>query len=796
MRTDPAFPAFTVKNISNSDVNLLGKVKIRPGEIADLYDRLEYKEYGSLTNAILRELEAPAGEIYLLWKAHKKIEVIDFVNPSYQGDGLVASAIQTANSYFEGAILGFEDGGLKWLAGGAATGVSVVTANGLSGTVADPTTTPAITLSTTVTGLLKGNGTAISAAVAGTDYAPAGNYVTTDTVQTITATKTMSVNSVLAGLTVTQAGAGQSIDVTAGQVAIPDGTAVAPAIAFRDDLSTGIFSPSNDIFGISVNGSEAVRIQESASTPVVLVGTSTAHGAITVDSSSADGTAGVVMLGHANNGTALQESYRGGQFAGVRSRGTKASPTGVQAGDGLVNMLGAGVMSDGYINYGSLITMKAEETFTSTASGGRIEFHTTPSGTSGAATLGGATTERMRITDAGFVGIGTSSPTAILTVGGSIAVGEGSAPTSTPAFGKLWADGYSDARPYWTDDTGQDYNLTLDRFNTLDPGASVVIDVDPALPIFNSLAIDQDTTFTTSNLGSGRSASVRVICDDTGRNLHFPAGWTWLGSGPPTAILANDVGYLSIVAYGANNSDVVAAWSHENAPTGVTGSGTDNQIAVWSGTDSQDGSASLTFDGSSLVVDAAAVFNESGAAVDFRIESDANANMFFVDGTNNRVGIGTPAPSSIFAVGSTSQFRVGSAGDLERIRDVAYSFPASQGAAGTVLTNDGYGALSWAASTAGATSAPISTKTSSYVMTTADGTILADATSGAITITLPAAASAAETIFTIKKKDITFNIVTVDANGAELIDGSTTYDLRTQYEAIKVQSDGSAWWII
>ena len=57
--------------------------------------------------------------------------------------------------------------------GGTVTTVSVVSANGLAGTVATATTTPAITLSTTITGLLKGNGTAISAATSGTDYAPA-----------------------------------------------------------------------------------------------------------------------------------------------------------------------------------------------------------------------------------------------------------------------------------------------------------------------------------------------------------------------------------------------------------------------------------------------------------------------------------------------------------------------------------------------------------------------------------------------------------------------------------------------
>jgi len=56
---------------------------------------------------------------------------------------------------------------------GTVTSASVVSANGFAGTVATATSTPAITLTTTITGLLKGNGTAISAASSGTDYAPA-----------------------------------------------------------------------------------------------------------------------------------------------------------------------------------------------------------------------------------------------------------------------------------------------------------------------------------------------------------------------------------------------------------------------------------------------------------------------------------------------------------------------------------------------------------------------------------------------------------------------------------------------
>jgi hypothetical protein len=51
-----------------------------------------------------------------------------------------------------------------------------------------------------------------------------------------------------------------------------------------------------------------------------------------------------------------------------------------------------------------------------------------------------------------------------------------------------------------------------------------------------------------------------------------------------------------------------------------------------------------------LTVNSSAVFNEGSAIADFRVESDGNANMFFVDGTNNRVGIGTNAPTKTLHV--------------------------------------------------------------------------------------------------------------------------------------------------
>lgn len=56
------------------------------------------------------------------------------------------------------------------------------------------------------------------------------------------------------------------------------------------------------------------------------------------------------------------------------------------------------------------------------------------------------------------------------------------------------------------------------------------------------------------------------------------------------------------------------------------------------------------FTATSSNFDTAAVFNDSGADRDFRIEGDTNANLFFVDASTDRVGIGTATPSTLLEV--------------------------------------------------------------------------------------------------------------------------------------------------
>jgi hypothetical protein len=67
--------------------------------------------------------------------------------------------------------------------------------------------------------------------------------------------------------------------------------------------------------------------------------------------------------------------------------------------------------------------------------------------------------------------------------------------------------------------------------------------------------------------------------------------------------------------------------------------------------------------------------------------------------------------------------------------------------------------------------------------------------STAVTITLPASATAGAGYKYNVKRLGTAN-VTIDGNGSETIDGSTTFVLSSQYSAITLASDGSNWFVI
>ena len=96
-----------------------------------------------------------------------------------------------------------------------------------------------------------------------------------------------------------------------------------------------------------------------------------------------------------------------------------------------------------------------------------------------------------------------------------------------------------------------------------------------------------------------------------------------------------------------------------NAKALVVG-GTTNQLGVRGGTSgiafSVASAQAMLIDSSGALITkpaagVGAVFNEDGVDSDFRVESDSNTHMLFVDGGNNAVGIGMASPTQALSIG-------------------------------------------------------------------------------------------------------------------------------------------------
>ena len=73
--------------------------------------------------------------------------------------------------------------------------------------------------------------------------------------------------------------------------------------------------------------------------------------------------------------------------------------------------------------------------------------------------------------------------------------------------------------------------------------------------------------------------------------------------------------------------------------------------------------------------------------------------------------------------------------------------------------------------------------------------VLADATAGAFTVTLPPVADSTDAWINVKKVDVSVNAVTVAPSATGLIDGAATKVLSTQYDSVDFYCDGSNWFI-
>lgn len=176
----------------------------------------------------------------------------------------------------------------------------------------------------------------------------------------------------------------------------------------------------------------------------------------------------------------------------------------------------------------------------------------------------------------------------------------------------------------------------------------------------DSVIITTDLTVSTLSLSTGS------ITDSTGTISFGDENLSTTGTLGAAATTLSGTLTLSSVVNAGTDTDKFLVLDASNNVDFRTGSevlsdiggqaaltfGSENEIpTVNAATNDFDYSSGLTFDGTTFNCDSAAVFNESSADVDFRIESNNETHMFFVDAGNNRVGIGqASAPDFPFHV--------------------------------------------------------------------------------------------------------------------------------------------------
>jgi hypothetical protein len=226
-------------------------------------------------------------------------------------------------------------------------------------------------------------------------------------------------------------------------------------------------------------------------------------------------------------------------------------------------------------------------------------------------------------------------------------------------------------------DSGQ--ALTANTINETTAGTGVTID---------SVLLKDDvvnaTDIETSNISANDGTAAATIANSTGNftitnfisnSVDIGGGaidGTTIGASSAAAITGTTITatsgltaqanatVLSTLTLGSNPSDPGILLINDNSTTAYTlalkGTGTRTYALEGS---SSGGNYNLTLanastaDGFHFTAYGAATFNENGDSWDFRVESNSQTHMLFVDASADQVGVGTSAPSEVLTVKSS-----------------------------------------------------------------------------------------------------------------------------------------------
>lgn len=322
---------------------------------------------------------------------------------SYNGSSAVSIGIPAATSSVSGYLTSTDWNTFNNKGSGTVTSVSVVTANGVSGTVATATTTPAITLSL---GAITPTSVASTGAVSGTT----ASFTTSVTTPSLTNAGTLALSATGANVITASTNGSERMRIdNSGNVGI------------------GYSSPSTIVTGNGVNG---LVIGNGSGTwgLTVYSGTSSSGRLFFADGTTgADPYVGQIQYDHSNNSmqfvTNASERMRidssGNVGIGVTPSAWGGSFATTQYKGGFIGSQSGSYIYSGQNSYFNGTDWKYVATAAATLheqSAGNLIWYNAASGTAGNTI---SWTERMRLDSSGNLGLGTASPARRLHVVGA-----------------------------------------------------------------------------------------------------------------------------------------------------------------------------------------------------------------------------------------------------------------------------------------------------------------------------------------------------------------------------------------